>query len=87
MPQLRANEDIHPLSEFRANAAAFIKQVQETQRPIVLTLRGRGRAVLLDVDEYQKLMDELTELRRLRQRYTRQSGGPVSRETGGECST
>ncbi len=64
MPQLRANEDIHPLSEFRANAAAFIKKVQETQRPIVLTLRGRGRAVLLDVDEYQKVMDELTELRR-----------------------
>lgn len=39
---MRFTEDIRPLSEFRANAAAFVEQVQTTQRPIVLTQHGRG---------------------------------------------
>lgn len=63
MLSLRADEDIHPLSAFRTNAATFIKRLQRTKRPIVLTLRGRGRAVLLDVESYQALLDEVTKLR------------------------
>lgn len=64
MLAFRPDEDIRSLSEFRANAAAFIKKVQETKRAIVLTLRGRGCAVLLGISEYQELLDELDELRR-----------------------
>jgi antitoxin YefM len=54
---IRFDEDIRPLSEFRANAAAFIDQLQTTRRPIVLTQRGRGAAVLLDVREYERLVE------------------------------
>jgi antitoxin YefM len=45
------------LSEFRANAAKFVRQVQETRRPLILTQRGRSAAVLLDVGEYERLVD------------------------------
>ena len=54
---IRFSEDIRPLSEFRANAAAFVEQVQTTHRPIVLTQRGRGAAVLMDVNEYERLVE------------------------------
>jgi antitoxin YefM len=57
MVQIRFSEDVRPLSEFRANTAAFIEQVQSTHRPIVLTQHGRSAAVLLDVAEYERLVE------------------------------
>jgi antitoxin YefM len=57
MPPIRFSEDIRPLSEFRANAAAFIEHVRTTRRPLVLTQHGRSRAVLLDVAEYERLVE------------------------------
>jgi prevent-host-death family protein len=55
--------DIQPVSDFRANASAMLQHVRETGRPLVLTQRGRGAAVLLDIGAYQGLLDELEELR------------------------
>lgn len=36
----------------------MIKQVRDTRRPLVLTQNGRGTAVLLDIREYQRLVEE-----------------------------
>lgn len=59
MLRVRMDEDIRPLSEFRASVASFVKQIHETRRPMVLTQRGRGVAVLVDVTEYEKLQARL----------------------------
>lgn len=59
MSRLRVDEDIRPLSEFRAGVASFIKQLQETRRPMILTQRGRGVAVLVGVHEYEKMQERL----------------------------
>lgn len=64
---IRFTEDIRPLSEFRANAASFVEQVQTTQRPIVLTQHGRSAAVLLDVGEYERLVERVEVLEDIRQ--------------------
>lgn len=40
MQRVLLDQDIKPLSEFRTNAAAFIKQVQTTKRPLVITTHG-----------------------------------------------
>ncbi|WP_376696593.1 type II toxin-antitoxin system Phd/YefM family antitoxin [Wenzhouxiangella sp. EGI_FJ10305] len=53
------DEDIRPLSEFRAAVATFVKQLHESRRPMVLTQRGRGVAVLVDVHEYEKMRERL----------------------------
>ena len=66
MNSMRISEDVRPLSEFRANAAAFVEQVQTTQRPIVLTQHGRGTAVLLDVLEYERLVERAEVLEDIR---------------------
>lgn len=55
--QPRLSRDIRTLSEFRANTAKFVRHVQETRRPLVLTQHGRGAAVLLDVEEYERLVE------------------------------
>lgn len=57
MLRILLDQDIKPLSEFRANAAAFIKQVQATKRPMVITSHGKSAAVLLDVAEYEDLLE------------------------------
>jgi antitoxin YefM len=59
MQPLRFDEDIRPLSEFRAGVASFVRQVHETRRPMVLTQRGRGVAVLVDIAEFQEMRDRL----------------------------
>ena len=63
MPRIHLGEDVRPLSEFRANAASFFDRLRKTKRPVVLTQRGRSTAVLLDVFEYEQLLDELETLR------------------------
>ena len=52
-------QDIQPLSTFRGNVTGFIKQVHDTQRPLVITNHGRSAAVLLDVNKYEEIMERL----------------------------
>lgn len=59
MSKIRADEDIRPLSEFRAGVASFVKQIREARRPMVLTQRGRGVAVLVDVREFELMQARL----------------------------
>lgn len=66
MPKLIPTQDVRPLSEFRANAAAFVEQIQETKRPVVLTQHGRSAAVLLDVAAYEALVEQVELLRDIR---------------------
>jgi prevent-host-death family protein len=65
MSRVRVDEDIRPLSEFRAGVASFVKQIHETRRPMVLTQRGRGVAVLVDVHEYERMQEGLEILEEL----------------------
>jgi antitoxin YefM len=64
------DEDIKPLSEFRANATAFIKQVKDSKRPLVITQHGRGAAVLMGVREYEQLLAKLELLQDIQQAET-----------------
>lgn len=58
MERIHLAQDIRPLSEFRANAAAMVKHLQSTRRPLVLTQRGHRAAVVLDVGVYERLLEK-----------------------------
>lgn len=60
MQPLKFDEDIRPLSEFRAGVASFVKQVNDTRRPLVLTQRGRGVAVVVDIHEFEAMRERLS---------------------------
>ena len=66
MTRIRLDQDIKPLSEFRANASALVRQLRVTRRPLVLTQRGHSAAVVLEVGEYEQLLEELALLRDVR---------------------
>lgn len=57
--RINVETDIRPVSEFRANAADLIEQVKTSGRPLVLTQRGHSAAVLLDVADYQHMVEEI----------------------------
>ena len=59
MRGLVIEEDIRPMSEFRSGMATFIKQVDETGRPLVITQHGKGVGVLLSVREYQAMQEKI----------------------------
>ena len=67
MRRMVLDQDVMPLSEFRAKATAFVKQVRDTKRPMVITQNGRSAAVLLDVSEYEELLAKLELLQDIQQ--------------------
>jgi prevent-host-death family protein len=63
MQRIKLDTDIRPLSEFRANIASVIEEVRRTKRPIVITQHGKSAAVMLDVSEYEALLEKIELLR------------------------
>ena len=59
MKRPMVNEDIRPMSEFRTGIAAFLKQVHNTKRPLIITQHGKGVAVLLDAGEYENMQERI----------------------------
>jgi len=59
MQELRIDKDIRPMSEVRKGMAAFIKQIHETKRPLVITQRGKSTAVLIDAQEYEAMREKI----------------------------
>ena len=47
------SEDIVPLSTLKVNPGKIVSQVNETHRPVLLTSRGRGVAVVQSLDDYE----------------------------------
>ena len=64
--RFRPSLDVRPVTEFRAHTSAVLEQVQTTKRPVVLTQHGRSAAVLLDVDVYESLVEEVAVIRDIR---------------------
>lgn len=81
MKRIIFNQDIRPLSEFRANAAALIEQVRSTKRPLVITQHGKSSAVILDVEEYEALLEKIETLEEIQIAESQlQEGGGIEHE-------
>ncbi|QPK64018.1 type II toxin-antitoxin system Phd/YefM family antitoxin [Methylomonas sp. LL1] len=52
------SEDVIPLTDLKINPGKIVNQVKETHRPVLLTSRGRGVAVVQDLDDYEKCQEE-----------------------------
>ena len=75
MSRVHFDQDIQPLSEFRAGAASFIRQVNETRRPIIITQRGKGVAVVIDVSEYEAMQEKIELLQEVQKAESQLSYG------------
>ena len=54
------SEDIIPISVLKVNPGKVVKQVQEVHRPVVLTNRGRGVAIVQSLQDYEEIIEQQT---------------------------
>ncbi len=52
-----------PVSELGANSTAILELIRETRHPVALRHEGRDVAVVVDIESYRSLLDELDLLR------------------------
>jgi prevent-host-death family protein len=52
------SEDVVPLTDLKANPGRVVRHVAETRRPVLLTSRGRGVAVVQSVTDYDMVEEE-----------------------------
>ena len=76
---IKFSEDVVPLSDLKINPGRIINHAKDTHRPILLTSRGRGVAIVQGLDEYEKNEEERAFLKAISQ-------GMMDVKEGNECS-
>lgn len=60
---IKFSEDLVPLTDLKVNPGRVVKHAAESHRPVLLTSRGRGVAVVQSVADYEKVQEELSFMR------------------------
>jgi prevent-host-death family protein len=55
---VKFSEDIVPLSDIKINPGKIVRRTSESHRPILLTNRGRGVAVMQSIEDYEQAEEE-----------------------------
>jgi prevent-host-death family protein len=56
---VKFSEDVVALSDLKVNPGKVVGQTNETHRPVLLTSRGRGVAIVQGLADYEKTIEEL----------------------------
>ena len=56
--EVKFSHDVVPLTDLKAHPGRLVKHVVESRRPVLLTRRGRGVAVVQSVTEYESAQEE-----------------------------
>ncbi|RME01488.1 MAG: type II toxin-antitoxin system Phd/YefM family antitoxin [Calditrichaeota bacterium] len=63
MQRLKIKFDQKTISEFKDDVLWFIEHVKKSKNPILLTQNGEKAAILMDIESFIALMDEIELLR------------------------
>jgi prevent-host-death family protein len=63
MANVKYSEDVVPISDLKVNPGRIVSQVDKTKRPVLLTSRGRGVAVVQSLRDYEARSEEQSFLR------------------------
>jgi prevent-host-death family protein len=55
---VRFSQDVVPLGDMKVNPGKVVRRVDETGRPVLLTSRGRGVAVIQGLSEFEAAQEE-----------------------------
>ncbi|WP_150305711.1 type II toxin-antitoxin system Phd/YefM family antitoxin [Pseudomonas saliphila] len=56
---VKFSEDVIPLSDLKINPGKVVGRAEDTHRPILLTSRGRGIAVVQGLEDYERTAEDL----------------------------
>jgi len=60
---IKYSEDIVPITDLKVNPGRIVNQVDKTSRPVLLTSRGRGVAIVQSLKDYEAQSEEQSFLR------------------------
>ena len=60
---IKYSQDIVPLGDLKINPGRIVNQVGKTSRPVLLTNRGRGVAIIESLKNYEERTEEQAFLR------------------------
>jgi len=60
---IKYSEDIVPITDLKMNPGRIVSQVDKTSRPVLLTNRGRGVAIVQSLKDYEAQSEEQAFLR------------------------
>lgn len=69
------SRDIESLTTFKRNSTSLMKQLRKTGRPVVLTVKGKARAVLMDPQAYQEMSERLQSIESISRGLTQAKKG------------
>ena len=55
---VKISKKVVPITTMKANPAKVINQVTEAHRPVLLTSRGKGVAIVQSISDYEKQVKE-----------------------------
>ncbi|MDZ7799806.1 MAG: type II toxin-antitoxin system Phd/YefM family antitoxin [Trueperaceae bacterium] len=55
---IKFSQDLVPLTDLKVNPGRVVKHATEVHRPVLLTSRGRGVAVIQSLGDYEKAQEE-----------------------------
>jgi prevent-host-death family protein len=51
--------NIKPISYVKAHTTEVVRNVEETRSPIIITQNGEAKAVIIDIESYQKTLNAI----------------------------
>jgi prevent-host-death family protein len=51
--------NIKPISYVKAHTTEVVKNVEETRSPIIITQNGEAKAVIIDIESYQRTLNAI----------------------------
>ena len=75
---VKFSEDVVPLSDLKINPGKIVTRANENKRPILVTSRGRGVAVVQGLEEYEMLEEKVAFMQAVTQGLMEVKEGKVS---------
>ena len=57
--QPKFSEDVIPLTDLKVNPGKVVNHATESHRPVLVTSRGRGVAIVQSLEDFENLNEEL----------------------------
>ncbi len=77
---MNLKDDIKPISYIKTHAADMLKRVNETHNPLIITQNGEAKAVLLDTETYQSMVNSIGILKLLSESEQEIESGAVEEQ-------
>jgi prevent-host-death family protein len=76
--QIKFSEDVIPLTDLKINPGKIVNQTKESHRPVLLTSRGRGVAIVQGLEDYEKDQEQIAFIKAIAQGLVEIKNGQVT---------